>query len=138
MTEKQCPKCGLTKPLTEFVKARAKRSGYHSYCKPCFNTVARESRIKHHGSTRSFHLKRRYGVDATEVEWMILQQGGKCAVCREKTAKHVDHDHRTRKVRGILCFNCNRGLGYFKDDIVLMCMAADYLENATADMGSDT
>lgn len=71
MTEKQCPKCGLTKPLTEFVKARAKRSGYHSYCKPCFNTVARESRIKHHGSTRSFHLKRRYGVDATEVEWMI-------------------------------------------------------------------
>ncbi len=98
----------------------------------------RENRIKKHGSTRSFHLKRRYGVDATEVEWMILQQGGKCAVCRERPAKHVDHDHDTKKVRGILCFNCNRGLGYFKDDIVLMCMAADYLESATGDTESDS
>ncbi len=134
---KLCPACGKKKPIEEFARNRSRRSGYGSYCKPCHNRIVKENREKHHGSNRSFWLKRRYGLDATEVEWMILQQGGKCAVCRERPAKHVDHDHRTKKVRGILCFNCNRGLGYFKDDIVLMCMAADYLERTTEDTATD-
>lgn len=126
--QKRCPACGRTKAITEFVRNRAEKSGWGGYCRPCHNRISRENVIKNHGSTRSRMLKRRYGVDAVDVEWMILQQGGKCAVCKEKPAKHVDHDHESKRVRGILCFNCNRGLGYFKDDWELMCRAADYLE----------
>jgi hypothetical protein len=44
-------------------------------------------------------------------------------------AVHVDHDHRTNQVRGMLCFNCNRGLGYLDDDLVTLYRAADYLES---------
>ncbi|MGH2756821.1 MAG: endonuclease VII domain-containing protein [Actinomycetota bacterium] len=129
MISRRCPSCGETKSLDSFVRNRSTTSGYGPFCKPCHNSIGRANRIKHHGSTRSFHLKRRYGVDAVQVEWMILQQDGKCALCRVKPAKHVDHDHETDRVRGILCFNCNRGLGYFKDDWELMCRAADYLES---------
>lgn len=129
LKNKRCPRCDKTKSVDEFVRNRSAADGRGAYCKPCHNVVSRENRIKHHGSTRSFWLKRRYGVDAVQVEWMILQQGGKCAICRKRPAKHVDHDHESNRVRGILCFNCNRGLGYFKDDIIRMCQAADYVES---------
>ena len=58
---------------------------------------------------------------------MIEVQGGLCLICREKPAKHVDHDHATGKVRGILCFSCNRGLGKFEDDPSLLERAITYL-----------
>jgi hypothetical protein len=61
---------------------------------------------------------------------MILQQGGLCALCGAGKPEHVDHDHGTKRVRGILCFNCNRGLGEFGHDFELMEKAADYLERA--------
>jgi len=129
MKAKRCPSCGQEKELSDFVRNRAAKDGIGGYCKPCHNRMSRENVIKNHGSTRSRMLKRRYEVDAVQVEWMILQQGGKCAVCKQKPAKHVDHGHKTNRVRGILCFNCNRGLGYFKDDWERMCLAADYLES---------
>lgn len=59
---------------------------------------------------------------------MVEEQGGVCALCRVTEAKHVDHDHRTGRVRGILCFNCNRGLGYFQDSEKLLFYAIEYLE----------
>jgi hypothetical protein len=55
-----------------------------------------------------------------------------CAVCRQREAKHVDHDHETKRIRGILCFNCNRGLGKFGDDVELMGRAVDYLESVVS------
>lgn len=59
---------------------------------------------------------------------MALQQGEVCAVCGDGGAAHVDHDHESGAVRGVLCFNCNRGLGYLGDDLAGMYGLADYLE----------
>jgi hypothetical protein len=126
---RRCPRCGETKPLAEFARNRSSKSGYGSYCKPCHNSVVAENRQKNHGDSRSFWLNRRYRVDAAQVAWMILQQGGVCALCGSGKPEHVDHDHRTKRVRGILCFNCNRGLGKFADDVELMSRAVDYLES---------
>lgn len=103
---RRCPRCGVTKPETEFCRNRSSKTGYGSYCKPCHKQVVRDNYVKNHGSVRSGMLKIRYGVDATQVEWMILQQGGACALCGAGRAEHVDHDHASRRVRGILCFNC--------------------------------
>lgn len=59
---------------------------------------------------------------------MALQQGDACAVCGDGRAVHVDHDHDSGAVRGILCFNCNRGLGYLGDDLAILYGLADYRE----------
>nr|WP_246215170.1 endonuclease VII domain-containing protein [Modestobacter muralis] len=59
---------------------------------------------------------------------MLADQGGLCGLCRAAPAAHVDHDHATGAVRDLLCFNCNGGLGQFKDDPALLRAAARYLE----------
>jgi hypothetical protein len=64
-----------------------------------------------HGSTRDYHLKRRYGLTSADVDAMVEAQGGVCLLCRERPAQHVDHDHLTGAVRGVLCSCCNQGLG---------------------------
>lgn len=130
---RRCPRCGKTKPVDEFVRSRASRNGFHGYCKPCFNVATRRSREDLHGSNRNFFLKRRYNVSEEEVGRLITRQGGKCAICREGEARHLDHDHTTGTVRGVLCFNCNRGLGYFEDGIRQLFNAIDYVEGGLPD-----
>ncbi|MDQ4026745.1 MAG: endonuclease VII domain-containing protein [Actinomycetota bacterium] len=71
---------------------------------------------------------RRYNVDSVTVAWLALQQGGKCAICKAGAAVHIDHDHKTKRLRGILCFNCNRALGKFHDDPELLRRALAYLK----------
>jgi recombination endonuclease VII len=88
-----------------------------------------EQKKRLYGGQRSYLLKLRYGVTEVQLEWLKLQQGGLCAICHEAPAVHVDHDHRTKQVRGVLCFNCNRGLGYLDDDLETLYRAADYLES---------
>jgi len=53
-----------------------------------------------HGSSRHYHLKRRYGIGASEVEALIREQGGVCPICDRSDPEHVDHDHETGQVRG--------------------------------------
>jgi hypothetical protein len=58
---------------------------------------------------------------------MMLSQNGKCAVCKERPAQHLDHDHATGRVRALTCFPCNGGLGQFKDNIEYLESAIEYL-----------
>jgi len=60
-------------------------------------------------------------------------QDGLCAICRAAPASHVDHDHATGAVRQLLCFNCNGGLGQFKDNPVALRAAAAYVERHRGD-----
>jgi hypothetical protein len=63
-----------------------------------------------------------------EADVMLEAQRGLCAICRAAPAVHVDHDHATDAVRELLCFNCNGGLGQFRDDPAVLRAAADYVE----------
>jgi hypothetical protein len=83
------------------------------------------------GGARSYRLRRRYGITAAEADAMLEAQGGLCALCRERPAEHVDHDHLTGKVRGMLCSCCNQGLGNFRDRADVLRSAIDYLERTT-------
>lgn len=71
-----------------------------------------------------------YGLTKQELD-LLLAQHEMCAICKTdawgKKGPQVDHDHATGRVRGILCSNCNNGLGRFADDPVRLRAAADYL-----------
>jgi hypothetical protein len=125
--QKWCPDCDAVLPLADFVRTVQSKSGYSAYCKPCHNARSRASREKVGGS-RSYHLTRRYGITAAEADHRLALQGGLCAICKTAPAQHVDHDHATGAVRALLCFNCNGGLGQFKDDPHVLRAAAEYVQ----------
>jgi len=81
---------------------------------------------------RSNHLRIRYGITLADYDEMLENQGGGCAICGKTPAEEgrhlsVDHDHETGEVRGLLCVDCNRGLGCFRDNSNLCRFAAQYL-----------
>lgn len=78
-------------------------------------------------------LRSDYGIDLNTYNRLLLEQGGKCRICRglNPSAKRlgVDHDHETGVVRGLLCFMCNMAIGYLKHDPEILTNAIDYLKN---------
>lgn len=72
----------------------------------------------------------RYGITPAQYEELLAAQGGACAICRVVPNKrlHVDHDHRTGAVRGLLCSECNLGLGKFRDSVEVLQSALSYLQ----------
>lgn len=73
-----------------------------------------------------------YGITVDEYRKMEAKQNRCCAICGGKNGLRslgVDHDHETKKVRGLLCNSCNSGLGMFKDNIKLLAKAIVYLED---------
>lgn len=99
---------------------------------------SREDKKKHPEKYRAYHERQRklfrrvrgFGAVKIEIiEAIWLAQDKKCAICSVSIElnDHVDHDHDTGKIRGILCENCNPGLGQFKDNPILLERAAIYL-----------
>jgi hypothetical protein len=129
---KVCTKCGVDKALTEYSKHKQQRNGLHPRCKACRKEEYRLARQKegHQARARAHHLRRKYGINASEYDVLLAAQNGCCAICNSTshTPLHVDHCHRTEKVRGLLCMNCNHAIGKFKDNPALLRSAADYLE----------
>ncbi len=117
---KFCRTCRMVKPRTEFGIRRASPDGLMSACRPCRSLVGRRD-----------HLRRSYDLSEGDVDALREAQDGKCAICRTAPAVHVDHDHVTGKVRGMLCFSCNAALGHFRDDPAVLRRAADYLDRQT-------
>lgn len=80
---------------------------------------------------RRSHLKRKFGLTPEQYDAMLQAQGGRCAICRRRPTNgislHVDHEHRTKRVRGLLCFRCNNALGDFGDRADFLVNALDYL-----------
>ena len=79
---------------------------------------------------RRWRMKSIYGTTVEDYDAMFEQQGGVCGIChhpQESKKLAVDHCHETGKVRGLLCENCNTGLGKFKDDPALLDAAKEWL-----------
>lgn len=81
---------------------------------------------------------KRYGLTEKAFEAMLTRQGNACKVCRHRfdgsarsrASCHVDHDHETKRVRGLLCSFCNKALGFAEDSAARLRLLAQYLENA--------
>ncbi|MDQ4142738.1 MAG: endonuclease VII domain-containing protein [Actinomycetota bacterium] len=127
----RCPDCSQDKSPEEFPRNKGKKSGRGTYCKTCHNRRGRETVKRLHGDSRHYHFKQRYGIGVAEVKDMIAAQGGLCPICQKRPAVHVDHDHASGSVRGILCEPCNGGIGQFKDHPGLIEAAIAYLRRAS-------
>lgn len=84
---------------------------------------------------REYNLKRDYGITVSDYNILFESQNYKCVICGSENSKgshkhfHVDHDHKTGRVRGLLCFKCNSLLGQANDDCSILQNAIDYLKH---------
>lgn len=129
-----CRVCDERKPMTAFYWTASRRHRVRA-CSSCMVERARGRREENRdqAALRSFtgNLRRSYGMTEEDYHALMGAQGGRCAVCRGDftgRSPHVDHDHETGAVRGILCFVCNTAIGKMRDDPALLRAAADYLE----------
>jgi len=106
-------------------------SGQTSEAQKQYRTENKERVVK----LRRKHCLKQYGLTVAEYDAMLSKQGGVCAICYQpetsglKQFLSVDHNHRTTKVRGLLCNACNHGLGHFHDNPDRLRRAAVYLES---------
>lgn len=97
--------------------------------------AATKTKEYHSLRARKSQLKLSYGLTIDEYDTMLLEQNSSCAICETTTPTGkwkvfaVDHDHTTGDVRGLLCNECNRGIGLLKDNASLLRKAADYLDS---------
>jgi hypothetical protein len=130
--EKNCTRCRKTKELDQF--PLDKRYGTpRSWCKACClknlqHYTARVGRI----GAKKFHRNatlRKYGLSQSQYDQMLKSQRGRCGICTKKFEGRIciDHSHDTGKVRGLLCVNCNAGIGQFKENPVLIRAAIAFL-----------
>lgn len=132
-----CSRCKVAKEKKEFGKDSTTARGISSWCKSCKKTWRSEHRKKYPEKARiqdfTNDLKKNYGLTIDQYKQIHASQNGKCGCCGvdEKNFKrnlHVDHDHNTGKIRGLLCTQCNPGLGYFEDSIEKLEKAIAYLK----------
>ena len=148
MTEyKTCYKCKkiFEKSSENFYKDSRKRDGLNIYCKKCRKKVSsisskkryKENPLKFYDS----NLRNLYGITYDDYLELLKKQNYRCAICgftlEEVKSRyggnnvrnfHIDHCHKTKKIRGILCQKCNRGLGLFKDNPFMLIKAAKYIK----------
>lgn len=82
-------------------------------------------------TARRYRYRKKYKLTEAGLAALIAAQGGKCKICGDAMPRpHVDHCHKTNKVRGVLCCRCNIGLGMFRDSVSRLKAAAAYLADA--------
>lgn len=145
---KKCSRCGLEKNLNHFRLNRGRKDGVSTYCILCEREYNRQrynnpEQHKQHKMDRNIYLKNRkdsvrkwylkttYGLTPEEYQKLYDKSNGKCYICLESKDYylHVDHNHQTGNIRGLLCNNCNRGIGLLGDSINVLKSAIKYLEN---------
>jgi hypothetical protein len=145
MDTKVCTKCGVEKPLSEFARRKNSEPSLKSACKECHRERARGYwKIKPLPKEvqRERNLRKSFGIGVEEYNKLLKAQGGSCAICGTYACASgrnfaVDHDHKTGKVRGLLCKFCNTALGQFQDSRDYLLNAIEYLER-NADGNSES
>ena len=156
--EKLCPRCKKTLPLDKFYKSKQTANGYRSWCKKCIKISGEKHRKKNLKKNRKYQknyyqnnrehklkkealrrkdnpdilkntfLKSRYGITLEQYNKMCKAQNYKCLICKKKKTLVVDHCHKTKKVRGLLCGTCNRRLGVIEKNIKLLKPMLEYIK----------
>jgi hypothetical protein len=139
---KVCTDCKEAKHLNDFFKQKANKDGLRGMCKVCDNKKRKVHNAKDperwQRNRRNTQLLHKYNITIEDYESLLKKQGGRCAICNgeqeyalygtnKSLSLAVDHCHTTNKVRGLLCNNCNRGIGMLGDTAEALQRAVDYL-----------
>lgn len=143
-----CSRCKQFKPRTDFHKSSINRKTGRRYlkaeCRLCYKERDRKYNASAKGRRRADTKKLApYGITIEDYARLSEFQAGLCAICRRPEGRidsrsgrahllHVDHNHATGAVRGLLCGKCNRAIGLLNDDPELLKVALKYLENQAA------
>lgn len=101
-----CQRCERSKPLVSFNINSIRKNGHQSWCRDC---QSKDNRF------------RAYGKTSKELNQLFVDQNKQCALCGVSSPKgrwHVDHNHKTGEVRGILCHSCNIKLYPLENDLI--------------------
>ena len=158
MNTKRCSKCGLDKSTEDFGSCARSGDGLQPWCRACYKdySKARQQDPEAHARDLAYskmkyerykasgmggfrqkvsRLKCTFGLTMEQYIQMAMAQNNVCAICGQPASRDgkdccldVDHDHATGKIRGLLCKNCNIGLGNLGDSSERLRKAADYLD----------
>jgi hypothetical protein len=107
-----CSRCGEFREAAEFYRNKNSPTGRDSWCKDC---------------RRTYHRAYTYGI--SEEKLKEFTDIGECQICGATERLFIDHCHNKNEVRGLLCINCNFGIGNFRDSKELLIRAAEYLSS---------
>jgi len=139
---KRCNHCGEEKPIDSFGTDRAQHDGKCPRCIDCHREINHKSsanrkehlknyRIAHRDHYADMAYFRKYKITQADYDDLFHKQDGLCMICHKPNIKnqrlYVDHDHKTSKVRGLLCYYCNTSLGYVKEDANILRGMIAYL-----------
>lgn len=135
METNKCSQCKEVRPITDFWKNKAQKSGFCRECKFCSKKRDRRAAMFRYRHQPHVKLKekvrsyqREYDLEIGVIEAAIAKQNGQCAICKKVTQKLcVDHCHTTGAFRGMLCRSCNTGIGHLHDNPERCIAAAEYL-----------
>ena len=142
----QCTKCKEFKLASNFAKDCKKVNGLTSHCRSCRNEyrkthyyknlIHEQNRVKEYrknnvekvkASNRNTKLKKAYGITQEEFLEMSSKQDNKCACCGQETKLVVDHCHTTKRIRELLCGNCNTALGLLNENLNIVQNLETYI-----------
>lgn len=128
MKHLKCNKCEKVKPASKFHVRPSRKRGYHYACKNCHYQMNRKNLELKPIQVRRDYLNKWRG----EYRKGVLQKyGDRCGVCQtvilKEKERHIDHDHVTGVIRGVLCRKCNLGLGMFNDSPELLATAISHI-----------
>lgn len=120
MQTKICSKCKKERPISKFCKSKNRKDGLDCTCKSCKKKYQQQPYVKISCriNSRKHLFKKRYNLTFKQHEQMYTDQDGRCIICRNLLPYdkiHTDHNHKTGKVRGLLCRSCNYGLHFIED-----------------------
>jgi hypothetical protein len=134
-----CRVCKERKPMDKF-HWTADKKYRRRICSKCVTAKAATRRAERdpiEQRLRAYirHLRRKYGISFESYQLLMELQGSRCAICRmsfdasiRRLIPHVDHDHVTSEIRGLLCFSCNTAIGKLRDNQETLAAAISYLQ----------
>ena len=142
---KTCSKCKLLLSLDKFNRDSYNPDGFQYRCKSCREeyrkSIAPNERQRvsnwrkgNPDKYRNCHLKRTYGITLEDYNTLLASQNGCCAICKSSQPGGrmkwfcVDHDHKTNKVRALLCGACNQSLGFARESTIILEAMICYLK----------
>lgn len=135
MDTKICKRCKEEFDIYKFSKSKNNKGGYNTKCMKCvYQAYYKDKDDVKKYREKLYQIKYYYGLNKEDYESLVKNCNNSCSICKKNakdlsTGLVVDHCHETNKIRGLLCQDCNRGLGMYKENVEYMKNAIVYLDH---------